>query len=556
MRSSKYLADECKHLVKEKPEIALELLDKAYSVDELRVMFEGFKKANPTHPFRYTLMRAYAMKDLFFFADAVLGYNQNRPSPDPENPSVNMEPGVHGEMARIVTTSKKRKRLFLVPRGHMKSTVLTVAHTIWLLCRNPNLRILIVSATGPTSESFLAEIKQHFDNNKVFRSLFPDRLPGKTDKWNQDEIQVGGRTLAAGVPSICARGIDGNIVGLHFDYCKADDLVTKDNITTSEQRMKIIEAFKALESVMEPYATWDVVGTRWHFYELYQWLIDANEEAEKMGVNQPYEVYIRRAIEDGKPIFPAKYTYERLMEIKATQQDLYAKLYDNDPLPEEDREWKRSYFYLYSHEEMYGKARPDGSWEIEPLYPLLKSRGTAVDLAVTQKRHSDYSCVCTGSMHPNGNLVVLDIDRGKVTSDKVADWVLNQVDRHGSRVGYEAQGQQAMFDDVMKLITDKKKRHLPMVKLKGSATSNEARIRGLLMLVSQQKGVKQIWLPKDNPHTLEALDEFERFPVGKHDDIAVTIAYLPQMVRLNRSNGSEGRRDEDSYDPDNSITGY
>ena len=263
---------------------------------------------------------------------------------------MDLEHTLHGEMADIVVNSKKQKRLFLVPRGHLKSTVLTVADTIRRVCQNPNMRILITSATGPTAESFLAEIKHHFENNKRFRTLFPDRLPGKNDTWNQDAIQIGGRTVAAGVNTIEARGIDGNIVGRHYDYVKADDLVTKDNVTTADQRRKLIESFKALESVMEPYATWDIIGTRWHFYELYQWLIDTNEEAEKMGLELPYEIYIRRAIEEGKPIFPAKYSHERLMQIKATQQDLYAKLYDNDPLPEEDREFRKTYFYLYTDE--------------------------------------------------------------------------------------------------------------------------------------------------------------------------------------------------------------
>jgi hypothetical protein len=540
MRSQHELAESCRILCTAKEPDALGVLEQDFTADELGVMLEGFKAANPNHKFIRVLTRAYALKDLFFFTDYVLGYNKHRPAPDPKNPSVDMEPSLHGEMCKIVTSSPKQKRLFLVPRGHMKSTVLTVGHTIWLLCRNPNLRILIVSATGPTAESFLAEIKGHFDNNKTFRWLFPDRLPTKGEVWNQDAIQVGGRTIQAGVNSVEARGLEGNLVGRHYDYCKFDDLVTKDNITTPEQRQKVIAAFQALESVMEPYATWDGVGTRWHFYELYQWLIDANDEAEEEGVDPPFDIYIRRAIEDGKPIFAAKYTYERLMQIKATQKELYAKLYDNNPLPDEDREFTRKMFYEYTEE------------EIKPLLPHLRHRGTTVDLAVSQKHTADYSVVCTGTMHPDGNLVVLDINRNRVTADRVADWVLAHVDRWGSKVGYESQGQQAMFETVINLITEKKKRHLPMQKLKGSNNSNETRIRGLLLMGVSEK--KPIWIPKDCAHKLDLVDEFERFPVGKHDDMAVAIAYLPQMVRLNKKGGKP--RPTESYEPDNSMTGY
>lgn len=540
MRPASVLAKIVQELANEKPEIALAYLDREVSKEELWLMFRTTHAKNPKHPFVLVLEKAYALKDLFYFTSFILGYNKNRPAPDPNYPSVDMEPSLHGEMCEIVTSADERKRLFLVPRGHMKSTVLTIAHTIWLLCKNPNLRILIVSATGPTSEHFLAEIKQHFENNRTFRAMFPERLPGKGDVWNQDAIQVGGRTIQAGVNSVEARGLEGNIVGRHYDYCKADDLVTKDNITTAEQRLKVIEAFKALESVMEPYATWDIVGTRWHFYELYQWIIDQNEEAEKMGISPPFRLYIRRAVEENVPIFPAKFSYERLMQIKATQQDLYAKLYDNNPLPEEDREFKRSMFRFYAPE------------ELEPFRRDLKHLVTTVDLAVTQKTYSDYSVVTTGAMHPDqnlGSIIVLDISRGKVTNDKVAQWVINHVDTYGSRVGYEAQGQQAMFEQVMNLVAEKERKYVRMTKLPGSANSNEARIRGLLPLCAKAP----IWLPKDNQHVLQALDEFDRFPVAKHDDIAVTIAYLPALMRQNRRQSNEKASE---YEPDNHITGY
>ena len=55
--------------------------DKQFSMEELRIMLTGFARDNPGHPFNASLVRAYALKDLFFFADYVLGYNHERPSP-------------------------------------------------------------------------------------------------------------------------------------------------------------------------------------------------------------------------------------------------------------------------------------------------------------------------------------------------------------------------------------------------------------------------------------------------------------------------------------------
>ena len=68
---------------------------------------------------------------------------------------------LHEELLRF--QFKYNETLQLVYRGAGKSTVCTVAKCIHLLLKNPNLRILIASRTQTKAESFLREIKNHFE---------------------------------------------------------------------------------------------------------------------------------------------------------------------------------------------------------------------------------------------------------------------------------------------------------------------------------------------------------------------------------------------------------
>ena len=65
----------------------------------------------------------------------------------------NFDPVFHRELADFLIAAQEthhaadRRRLILVARGHLKSTLCTVAYVLWRIYRNPNTRICVATAT-------------------------------------------------------------------------------------------------------------------------------------------------------------------------------------------------------------------------------------------------------------------------------------------------------------------------------------------------------------------------------------------------------------------------
>lgn len=178
----------------------------------------------------------------------------------------------HGEIIECLEDPGPRK-LFCLPRGSLKSTIICVAYPIWLLINNPNLRILIDSELYTNSATFLREIKQHVESKK-FTDLFGS---WRTKVWNESEIIISARTKTLKEASISVGGIGTTKVGQHYCVLLGDDYNSPSNTNTSENAAKVINHYKYNLSILEPTGTYVVVGTRYHQNDLIGHIL-ANEE--------------------------------------------------------------------------------------------------------------------------------------------------------------------------------------------------------------------------------------------------------------------------------------
>jgi hypothetical protein len=125
-------------------------------------------------------------------------------------------------MSMLIHQESAEKTLTLAPRGIGKSTSMTVVRTIFELLLNPNIRILIVSNTQTQAETFLREVKQHFERNEKFIEVFGDMIG---TKWDTKEIDIKMRTTFAKESNVTCLGVGGAIIGRHYDLIIGDDLV-------------------------------------------------------------------------------------------------------------------------------------------------------------------------------------------------------------------------------------------------------------------------------------------------------------------------------------------
>jgi len=173
-----------------------------------------------------------------------------------------------------------RKLLILWPRGHLKTTVATIAYNIQWIINYPNIRILLSSGTGEQVRKILDELISHFRFNEMFRWLYPEFVPhGKNVKefGNQERFTIPARTVHRKEPTVSICSVGAVVAGGHFDVIDNDDVVDKENCRTPEQILNVNSHLGFLWPLLEtaPDADkrqrgyqrgwWSMKGTRYDF---------------------------------------------------------------------------------------------------------------------------------------------------------------------------------------------------------------------------------------------------------------------------------------------------
>lgn len=164
----------------------------------------------------------------------------------------------HGPIIEILEAPSNRK-LIVVPRGTLKSTIACVGYPIWRLLRNPNERVLIDSEIYTNSKNFIREIKGHLESESL-TSLYGNF---KTNNWNEGEITIAQRSQIYKESSITASGIGATKVGQHYTVICGDDYNSNHNSMTVEGRQKVIDHFRYNISILEPGGTYVITCTRY-----------------------------------------------------------------------------------------------------------------------------------------------------------------------------------------------------------------------------------------------------------------------------------------------------
>jgi len=257
----------------------------------------------------------------------------------------------HRELCDFLIKKNGKFKLILMPRYSFKSCICTVAHSLHKLLFNPNLRILIYSDATTKAEGFLASIKNHIEgrvSGSQFRDIFGswETDPNRKGKWSNGEILVSKRTSGFAEASIETAGIGTSLTGKHYDVIIFDDLVSDINTTTKEQMDKAKECYQKALSLLVPNGEVYIIGTRWHFGDLYGKIIAENREEDTFDI---FHVDAEDTNDDGDLIFAdIGLTREFLNSQKKRQGSyIYSCLYNNQPVDPETATFKKSDFSFY-----------------------------------------------------------------------------------------------------------------------------------------------------------------------------------------------------------------
>jgi predicted phage terminase large subunit-like protein len=454
-----------------------------------------------TMEFQDQLLRTKGKEDLYIFNKWILDVEQGK---EPLAP-------FHRELCNFVQDNTKKKKLILIPRGHLKSTLITIGYSVFKIINNPNIRILILNATWQMAVDFLTEIKNHLTKTERLQELFLEDgkpwLAENPTEWSQDRITLQRTNQNIKGPTVWAAGIESNLVGSHPDLIIFDDVQVRENTQSREQIEKVILRYKDALDLLEPGGQLIVIGTRWVEGDFYSWLMDKDNE-----IHRSYDIMVKTAYEGNiqtgeefKALWPEKFTKKELEDrLREKGSYEFSAQYMNNPIPEEDATFKRSQFQYFNFFDIRGKEM---------------TKIMTIDPAISEAKTADYTAIVVSGLDMFGNIFVLDIIRKRMNPSEIIETIFDlQSVWHVNQIGIETIAYQKALAYTLKEEIQKRKRYLPITEIKSHDKSKDQRIKGL----QPSYEAKNVWHrdKKELPNIVYLEDELLAFPRAVHDDIA------------------------------------
>jgi hypothetical protein len=159
-----------------------------------------------------------------------------------------------------------RENVTMWPAGSSK-TFCMATMTLFLLGQDVTTRGAVVSATQGQAMKILRVVRDYVATSSELRLVYPHLRPStrKGDPWRDDAITVD-RPPGIPDPSLCAVGIDGGLPGARLNWVVVDDILTRENTATKDQRAKVLQFLDStVISRLDPVGGRFLVNnTAWH----------------------------------------------------------------------------------------------------------------------------------------------------------------------------------------------------------------------------------------------------------------------------------------------------
>lgn len=195
------------------------------------------------------------------------------------------------------------RQLILSPPRHGKTDLL-IHFCVWLICRNPNIRILWVGPNGDIAENCLGQVRDLLETHKPLADAYlapgetwaPQRK-SSTSLWQRAKFTVANRTLPLKQPTMWCTGVGGKLLSIDADFIVVDDPADPDASYTPGGRAKIENWFKVKLITRKMHHTGlAMISSRVHPDDLYSEFIES----------ESWRVRVDKAHDQGKcghPLF-------------------------------------------------------------------------------------------------------------------------------------------------------------------------------------------------------------------------------------------------------------
>lgn len=468
-------------------------------------------------------------------------------------------------------TGPERFVAIAAPRGHAKSTAVTLGYGLATLLFRERKFMLLVSDTESQAALFLGTFKQELQDNADLIDLFGIKRNEKGlvqfIKDSETDIIVecnDGHTFR-----IIAKGAEQKLRGLIWngsrpDIIICDDMENDELVMNKERREKMRRWFKgALLPCRSDSGIVRIVGTILHMDSLLERMMPAINDRQTVteGLKQYSKrrtmwkaVKYRAHNEDfSELLWPEKKSAAEFKmlydEAKADGTlDIYSQEYLNYPIDESVAFFKKADFLSITPDEM----------DVTLHYYVT------ADLAISEEQRADYSVFVVAGIDENKLIHVRHIIRERMDGREIVDTLLMlQRIYEPVAVGIEEMQVSKAIGPFLREEMIKHNTYLSLVPLKHGGKDKLTRARSIQARM-RARGVK---FDKEADWYSKFENECLTFPRGKHDDQVDSFAYLGMMLDKLVEAPTREEQDDDAYNDEfyadesyatgrNGTTGY
>jgi len=434
------------------------------------------------------------------------------------------------------------------PRGHAKSTSVTHAFTLALICFRSRDFGMIISDTEFQASLFLADIKNEIRENERLRELFGIKLPFLKDA----ETDFIGEFNDGSKFRIMAKGSGQKVRGIKWDkkrpnFVICDDLENEEIVLNKDSRRKFKSWFQgSVLPMLSDNGIIRMVGTILHMDSLLEGIMNDSEWVTKR--------YAAHNADFSSILWPEKFTKERLQKIRRTyvnqgNPEGYSAEYLNHPIDEEHAIFRREDIIPFD----------DGTENFQ-LPPLNYYIG--VDFAIGESDRADFTVILVAGVDPTGNVWIVDIRRGRWNSLEIIDEMFSVQERYDPDLYTVEEGQiEKAIGPFLRQEMMKRNLFLPLNPM-NPAKDKVQRARGInarMKAGGVRIDTEASWYP-------EFEEELLTFPRGKHDDQVDSFSWIGQTLDKHVQAYTLLEQEEEDWDEEygdslfgmstNSVTGY
>lgn len=420
------------------------------------------------------------------------------------------------------------------PRGHSKSTTITIVYTLAAVLFRNRKYAIIVADTETQASLFLGQIKQILYDSKEIQDLFGLQIGEKGVVFEKDsETDIIVKFADGSKFRIVAKGAEQKLRGMLWsgqrpDLILIDDLMNEELVANKERRDKLKRwVIGSLIPCRSERGIIRFVGTPMNLDDPLESLMPRENAkhtvVEELKVWSPKKHGMWRAVkyrahnhDYSRLLWPERKTKQTFIELRedATlngMPEVYSCEYLCNPIDDSIRYFRKGDFLTMTAEDLKKN----------------KTFYITADLAISEKDRADYTAILVGGLDSNGQLHIVNCIRERLSGDEIVATLLSlQKVYNPLAVGIEDTQISKAIGPYLNREMAETGIYMNVTMLKPHrqdkiqrARSIQARMRAGMVKFDKQA---DWWL------TFE--DECMSFPRAKHDDVVDALSYQGILI--------------------------